>query len=248
MASLFDRYAELIRSLPATLGSSDVQTSQFLLEQTGDLSIYYAPFDHVNLTARVAIVGITPGDQQMLLAFRAARQALLQGASNESAMEIAKRSASFGGTMRTNLVGMLDGIGLSTALGLDTSARLFEDEGWRFLHPTSAVRYPAFKRDRSGAFKNYSGSSPDLSKSALLMRYVREYLVPELRSIPDALVIPLGAAAQDALRQVAREEGIRADRFLFNFPHPSGGNAFRVRHYTKYQGELTDAVARWSTA
>ena len=60
-------------------------TAEFLLDTEGALRVYYAPFDVVNVSARVCIVGITPGWQQMEIAFRVSRRELLRGATPEQA-------------------------------------------------------------------------------------------------------------------------------------------------------------------
>ncbi len=244
-ATQFSEYAEAILSLPEASSPGDLSVDPLLLESTDNLLIYYAPFDHINTAAKVIIVGITPGERQMLLAFDAARQALVRGMSAEAVLEAAKRAASFAGSMRSNLAGMLDGIGLHTALGLTSTARLFEDDGWPLLHPTSAVRYPVFKRDRHGSPKNYSGTAPDLATSPVLMRYVYHILVPEIVSISNALVIPLGSAVQRTLRRVVQEGHLRSDRCLFDFPHPSGANGSRVKDYAKHRLEMEAVISRW---
>jgi hypothetical protein len=59
----FDAFASLIRALPdrERLNKDDLLTTEFRLHQDERLAIYYAPFDHVNEGAKVAVVGITPG-------------------------------------------------------------------------------------------------------------------------------------------------------------------------------------------
>ena len=70
---LFDFYADAIARLPERLSERDVCTAQFLLHEEGSLKIYYAPFDYVNKDAKIALVGITPGAQQMAVAFSSAQ-------------------------------------------------------------------------------------------------------------------------------------------------------------------------------
>ena len=64
--NLFDIFAPSIRALPEPsdpqrLTNADLLTPEFRLHQDGHLSLYYAPFDHVNQDAKVALVGINPG-------------------------------------------------------------------------------------------------------------------------------------------------------------------------------------------
>jgi hypothetical protein len=79
----------------------------------GELSISYAPFDYITPRAKVVIVGITPGAQQAANALAEARRQLLAGSTAEAALKAAKVFASFSGPRRTNLVAMLDYIGLN---------------------------------------------------------------------------------------------------------------------------------------
>ena len=57
---------------------------------------------------------------------------------------VPKLTASFSGAMRSNLIAMLDGIGVAQHLGLKSAAELFTPGGER-VHLTSALRYPVFK-------------------------------------------------------------------------------------------------------
>jgi hypothetical protein len=55
--------------------------------------------------------------------------------------------------MRTNLVSMLDHIGLASAFGIKTCANLF-NPAYERVHFTSALRYPVFVGDA-----NYNGTT-----------------------------------------------------------------------------------------
>ena len=57
---------------------------------------------------------------------------------------------SFSGPMRANLVTMLDGIGLNGALGIDSTARLF-DAHHHLAAKASAISYPVFVNARTTA-------------------------------------------------------------------------------------------------
>jgi hypothetical protein len=86
----------------------------------GRVAIYYAPVDSVNTRARLALVGITPGRQQAALAWTAALEALGEGCSDDEVLHHAKRTAAFGGSMRRNLVEMLDVLGVAQHLELES--------------------------------------------------------------------------------------------------------------------------------
>jgi len=146
--------APVLRGLPPDIAEVEVTRPELLLRQDGRLSIYFVPFDLVRPTAKVMVLGLTPGRHQMWAAVRAASAALRVGASVNDAVDRAMSTAGFAGSMRTNLIGMLDGIGLHTALGLDSAGRLFT-ERTDLASNTSALSHAVFVNGR-----NYSGSPP----------------------------------------------------------------------------------------
>src|SRR5262245_61095231 len=95
------------------------------MDRAGDITISYAPFEHIQRNARVVIIGITPGAQQAANALIAVRGQLLAGANHAAALAATKVFASFSGPMRANLVALLDCIGLARWLGLASSDLLW---------------------------------------------------------------------------------------------------------------------------
>lgn len=231
----------MIEGLNPPLTESEAIRSDLLIEGDGNLEIYYAPMDWVRPTARVAIVGITPGKRTMRIALETAAEGLQAGEQEELFLDRVKSRASFSG-MRKQLIDWLDQLELGGHLGLDSSAALWSDDGdaASLLQPTSSVRYPVFK---SGA--NYSGSSPSIVQSSMLRRYVRDVLSEELKQIPDALVVPLGKRVDEALGWLASRGGIDPARILSGFPHPSGANGHRHRQWTENVEQLRMRTARW---
>ena len=49
--------------------TSSIVNKEFLIKKDGNIEIYYAPFDYINTKAKIVIVGITPGLQQMLQSY-----------------------------------------------------------------------------------------------------------------------------------------------------------------------------------
>ncbi|MGE6384734.1 hypothetical protein ACQKEN_03550 [Pseudomonas sp. NPDC078416] len=117
--------------------------AELLLASEGDLQTFYSPFDHINASARIVVCGITPGSQQTRLALTEAAKQLRLGASVQHADQAAKETASFAGPLRSNLVRVLDQVGVHTLLNIDSCACLF-DTHRHLLHSTSALRYPVF--------------------------------------------------------------------------------------------------------
>lgn len=69
-------YLSAVGLLPNAIDRETVLVEDFLLYREGRLTIYYAPFDHINETARVILLGVTPGWTQMKLAFETVRDAV----------------------------------------------------------------------------------------------------------------------------------------------------------------------------
>ena len=93
------------------------------------------------------VVGITPGFEQMRLAFEAASEQLRAGKSASAALQAAMADATFGGPMRKTLVCMHDDMGLQAHLESTQQARYRHAEDHRrLLQPTSMLRYPTVRR------------------------------------------------------------------------------------------------------
>ena len=235
MTPHFDDYEKQIRSLPAVPAAPDVLRRRFTLAREGALEAFYAPLHGVTANAEVVIVGLTPGLSQMLLAFREARQLLHDGKQPPDIFNEIRRRMAFAGTMRTNLIGMLDAIGVAQRLELPSTASLFDHASGR-LHSTSALRYPVLKNRR-----NYSGS-PKVERSALLSTMAETNLPAELDMLTDAVVVPLGRAVEATLRHLRVND---SHQVLWGFPHPSGGNGHRVAQFKSEYDALRKAVRAW---
>ncbi|MEK3888838.1 hypothetical protein [Bacillus sp. FSL K6-3431] len=71
--------------------------------------MYYAPHnEYINCDAKIVIVGITPGWTQMKAAFQQAKICIQQNATLIQLMKGSKGAAGFAGTMRQNLIEILD--------------------------------------------------------------------------------------------------------------------------------------------
>ncbi len=240
MQSLFSRYLPALRALPdrTEYSREELLVPGFEVACDQRLRIYYAPFDWINVQARVILLGITPGWTQMELAFRGANQALKAGRAPQDVCREAKSQGSFAGPLRRNLVAMLDDVGLPPGLGLKTSSDLF-GASRSLLHTSSVIRYPVFV---DGA--NYTGH-PLPTRSPLLMHFARTVLAPELAAVKHAMIIPLGKAVEGVLEQLARERLIDQGRWLSGFPHPSGANGHRVRLFRENRSSLRRQIGEW---
>lgn len=218
---------------------TDLLVDQLLVQREKDLEVFYAPFDHVNTQARVALVGVTPGWTQFEKSVRVFRQVTVATGSLDSGLEAVKREASFAGSMRNNMVSMLDALDVQGALGIASASELFGPSAY-LAHTTSAVRYPVFASGR-----NYTGHGPAIDRSAVLQQLVKELLGQELQQASSALVIPLGKAAQSALQLLIDEELLDPTRCLMGFPHPSGANGHRRSHFQLAEPDLRAGIKAW---
>jgi hypothetical protein len=141
------------------LAEPNPMSPELLLWPDGKLSSYDAPWDWVNTAARVMLVGITPGNGQATTALREARRCLWQGLPDEQTLRRANEVGSFSGPLRANLVTMLDGSGLGSVLGIDSTARLFDAHHHL---AAKAISYPVFVNG-----KNYGGRNQSLIRHTL---------------------------------------------------------------------------------
>lgn len=228
--NLLPQFAAHIRSASAPLASSELGLNHpLLLDETRvsgkHVQMVYAPFDHVNASARLVIVGMTPGLFQAQQALAAAARALKDGRSIERSGAIAKVHASFSGEpMRSNLIAMLDRIGVAHLLRADSTASLWGANSG-LIHFTSALRYPVFVDG-----KNWSGS-PDMVRTPKLREWLLQYTGAELATLREAVIVPLGPKVAEALQFLADRGLVDRDRVLAGMPHPSGANAERIAYF-----------------
>lgn len=199
-------------------------SKKLLIANQDGLSVYYAPFEHINLAAKVAIIGLTPGRHQAMNAF--AELQVSHGIRGDwlDALTAAKKHASFSGPMRANLIRILDSIRFNELLGITSCSEFFE-ENCNLAHFTSAVRNPVFN---NGA--NFSGA-PAIEKNSLLFPLANEWLGEELRQLKDAYLIPLGPKVENLLHKVIADQKLPEMRVLAGLPHPSGANAERISYF-----------------
>lgn len=219
---LFSKYASAICSMSEAEPAAEIKRPQRLLLDSAivrgkRIEVAYAPFDHVNLAADIVIVGVTPGRQQMGNALVEARRALKSGSSESEAMSAAKIFASFSGQMRTNLIAMLDSIGVNRLLGIESAKSLWKGDARR-VHFTSALRYPVLV-DSS----DYSGA-PSMLSTPLLREHLTKWFAGEMAALPNAVFVPLGPKVAEAVEMIARQLGLAREQVLAGLPHPSGAN------------------------
>lgn len=218
---------ELVRKyMSAICGSSRplVRDPRLLMDSSGDLKIYYAPFEYINPSARIVLVGITPGPTQMVNANNEARLSLQAGRSHAEAIQSAKNVGAFSGEpLRGNLIKQLNHWGFHQWLSLRDSSDFFSTSR-HLVHTTSLLRYPVFVNDG-----DYRGS-PDMTKNALLRKYLLDNFVAEVETLKDAVFVGLGPQVQKVLDRLIQERVLRADRVVGGMLHPSGNCTYRINY------------------
>lgn len=198
--------------------------SAFFISQDARLSAHYIPFDYVNTKAKLVLVGITPGLTQWKNAVAEMQRQLQMGASMDVALEETKKVGAFSGAMRSNLIELLDAIGLQDWLGVASCASLF-DENKHLIHTSSILRHPVFIDGT-----NYNGT-PNITKTPMLKSLMLEHFAKEAAQFKDALFIPLGPVVSDGLNWLANEGVLRPQQILHGLPHPSAANAERIAYF-----------------
>jgi hypothetical protein len=217
---LFEKYRPVIEAPIAPV----VRDPRLLMDEAGDVRVYYAPFEYLNPSARVVLVGITPGPTQMVNANNEARAALRAGKAIPEVMRQAKRVAAFSGEpMRGNLIRQLNHWGFHRWLGLADSAELFGTAA-HLLQTTSLLGYPVFVGG-----DDYRGQ-PDMTRHPLLRRHLHEHFVEEVRALPEALFVGLGPKVQQTLDALVQQGVLPASRVVSGMLHPSGNCTYRINY------------------
>lgn len=205
-----------------------------IMARAGDITVEYAPFDHIERDAELVIVGLTPGRTQAANALASLSEDLRAGTPIEKALANAKRTASFSGAMRGNLLAMLDAVGVPRVFGRASASEFFA-EGDGLVHFTSTLRYPVYVGGQ-----NYSGS-PDPMGHPLLRDMIDTHLAEEAAALPKAIWIPLGRHAEAALLHLSGSGRLDRNKVLAGLPHPSGANAERIAYFLgrKSRGQLS---------
>ena len=208
-------YINLIKSLKKI-------NKKFIISKNDNVIIYYAPFDYINSKAKIAIVGITPGLQQMTQSF----QAIKDGKSLKEVKDL----SSFKGSMRTTLIKYMDELKINKILKIESCESLFNLDS-KYLHTTSLVKYPVFDKG-----KNYSGAN--ILKKKILLEFIEENFLKELKILQNSIIIPLGNTVSSTIDYLNTKHQLNLKCFLKGFPHPSGLNVRKNIQFDENKKEM----------
>ena len=234
-----NKYIDYLKNLPEKnrYTINDLLVDDLLIDYEKNFKIYYSPFDFINMNAKLIIVGITPGFTQMEIAVRYFKKEMLLKKSINEILENVRKEAAFAGTMRKNLINMLDQINVNTIFGINSCNLLFENINFELIHATSLIRYPVYNEG-----KNYTGYSPDILSSDLLRKYVLDNFLEEIKKINFSLIIPLGTSVSKVLKWISKYHFNIEEKCLFEFPHPSGANGHRLKIFNEKKDDYINII------
>ena len=211
-----------------TINQKNVKDKKFLLEKEKNIEIYYAPFDYINSKAKIVIVGITPGLQQMLQSY----EVINQGKSLKEVKDL----SSFKGSMRTGLIKYLDELKINDILKIKSCESLFNKNS-KYLHTTSLVKYPVFDKG-----KNYSGAN--ILKKKILLDFIEKNFLEELKTLKKSIIIPLGNTVSSTIEYLNNKYNLKLTCFLKGFPHPSGANARKNIQFKEHKSIMMSLLKK----
>ena len=210
------------------IDKDSVISKTFLLSKEGNIEIYYAPFDYINPKAKIVIIGITPGLQQMIQSF----QSIKDGKSLREVKDL----SSFKGSMRATLVKFLDELKVNKILKIQSCESLFNLNN-KYLHSSSLVKYPVFDKG-----KNYSGVN--ILKKKILLDFIEDNFLKELEIFQGSIIVPLGNAVSSTIDYLNIKHQLKLQCFLKGFPHPSGLNARKNIQFKENREEMCRLLTR----
>jgi len=211
------------------LGQEGVGALEFCLGKEGKYSLQYTPFEHIACKAKLVIVGITPGNTQLDLAYQVAQELLNAGRPTEKTLTEIKKVGAFGGnSMKPNLLKLLRHFQFEKLLDIDDVESLWKENAG-LLHSTSVVPHAAFKDG-----KRFNGSFDEIMASRLLKECFLDCFVPEVREINEkAFFVALGPCPQAALDWCVKAGVLRQKQVLGSFCHPSSAGGSTTRYYLR---------------
>jgi hypothetical protein len=218
---------EQFKRFKSALRSTGPEDRFLLAPSENGFDVYYVPFEHVNLAAKLVLVGITPGPTQMSCAYAAARRLLATPNSDSEILQGIKRCCAFAG-MRNRINEALDHFGIPRLLGVD-SAELFWHSHFTQLFPTSIVPNAAF---RNG--KYFAGPFQAVLNTPLLRRQFEDVFIPSICELNrQALFLGLGPVVDEGLGWCASRSLIEERQILGYLPHVSGNSGSQFAYFLR---------------
>ena len=239
-----DFYSELTGRV-INEGGRTLPSKPVIVDEDRQYRVQYIPFEYVNPAAKLVIVGIAPGNNQIEGTYSALDFMLRAGESKEDILRAVKRQNSFGGDkMKPNLLKMLRHFEFEKLLGIGDVEKLW-GKSHHLFQATSVVPNAAFKwgtKKGVADWQMFAGSFEEVLKIPMLRQQFEDVFLPSVRSMnPNALYIGLGPTPDAALQSCVDNGLIRADQFLGSFAHPSSTAGDQVKYFLreKSRAEIT---------
>lgn len=201
----------------------------------------YTPFEYVNTNAKIIIVGLTPGDTQWRNAVLSVKNSLLNGEADEAALKKAKSFGAFSGSMRINLVKMLDYVSIPQKFNLNSSEAFF-DENNTLCHFTSLLTHCVQTySSKQHKWANYSVVS--VGKNEFFLNSIREGILKEINAIPNAMILTLGEPCKLVFDMLINAGLVDEGRVFSGMCHPSGASNERIAYFLNLK-DPKDASSR----
>lgn len=170
-------------------------------------------FGYLNPEAEVVIVGITPGNNQ-----------LLNSREGLSLREI-KRINAFAGNMRPNLTAMLDHIGVNRLLSIASCSSLWEEDFDR-VEMTSLLKDATYRVKKNGEKEMFNDTKAIARSAELTELYTKGFVRDCAKYTKAKLFIGCGPDVFDKLQELRESGIIKAE--IVGIAHPSGTNGGRI--------------------
>lgn len=194
---------------------------KYILEPSG--------LNYFNPKAKVVIVGITPGNSQM------------SGSRKGMSDREIKRTFAFAGTLRPNLVKMLDYIGINTYLHITTCATLWAED-FDKVDMTSLLKDATYELNSKGE-KVMFRDTTKIAKSELLTRLFEDRFLKDCNQYENEVVfVACGRGVYDILKSLQKDNSIKGK--VVGISHPSGANQGRIQCYIG-KSEPKDSACQW---
>lgn len=198
-------------------GASAVIHNPVVVNHTGVYRMTYVPFEYANTQARLILVSSTPGYTHHKLACKLTAQLLTQKAGEIVILRENKRQAELGGgTIRLNLIRMLDHFRIGHRFGLSDASALW-DHGFCHLQPVALLPLSTTKRGIP-----FAGGLPEILSVPMLAQAFQSLFMARLRLIhPDAVYVALGQCAWSGLQHAVSQGFVRQDQLVGMLPSPA---------------------------
>ena len=185
-------------------------------------------FDYVNQEAKVVLVGITPGNNQ------------LEGERDSLNAREIKRKYAFAGNMRPNLIRMLDFIGVHNLLRISSCKYLWND-AFDLVEMTSLLKDATFiiSNDKVKVYNDVE----KISRYPQLEKAFQDGFLSDCALYNNAILfVALGKQVYQKLCELKTNGHIRAD--IVAVANPSGANMGRIQYFLNEKNPL-DNDGQW---